>query len=70
MLSAGQPLDVALPQPVSVHFAYVTAWADADGRVQFRSDLYGQDGIEELVASYSRAGGERPSTGAAPAMSP
>ena len=54
-IARGQPLDVALSEPVPVIFAYVTAWTDAEGVVEFRSDLYRQDGVSELVASYSRS---------------
>lgn len=54
LMASGQPLDVALSDPVLVIFAYVTAWTDADGAVEFRPDLYRQDGVSELVASYSK----------------
>jgi len=53
VLDAGQTVEAALSKPVAVHFVYITAWAGSDGRVEFRSDLYGRDGISELVASYS-----------------
>ncbi|MEW5962220.1 MAG: L,D-transpeptidase family protein [Pseudomonadota bacterium] len=52
-MASAQPLDVSLTEPVPVIFAYVTAWADAEGVVEFRSDLYRQDGVSELVANYS-----------------
>jgi L,D-transpeptidase YcbB len=69
VLDAGQPVDAALTTPVSVHFVYVTAWGSSDGRVEFRSDLNGRDGISELVANYSNpAIGEGASRG--PTMSP
>jgi murein L,D-transpeptidase YcbB/YkuD len=29
---------------VPVYFAYITAWAERNGRVEFRTDLYNQDG--------------------------
>jgi murein L,D-transpeptidase YcbB/YkuD len=34
---------VRLPEPVSIHLLYWTAWVDPDGTVQFRDDLYGRD---------------------------
>ncbi len=43
-LQAGQALDVALTRPVPVYFTYVTAWAEANGRVEFRTDIYNRDG--------------------------
>lgn len=55
VMARGEPLDVALSDPVPVLFAYVTAWTDADGTLEFRPDLYRQDGVAELVASYSKS---------------
>lgn len=34
---------VRLPQEIPVHILYLTAWADEDGTVQFRSDIYERD---------------------------
>jgi murein L,D-transpeptidase YcbB/YkuD len=45
----GQPLDVSLTRPVPVYFTYITAWAEGDGRAVFRPDVYGRDGLKELV---------------------
>ena len=33
----------ALPKPVPVFVVYETAFADGDGKLQFRSDIYGRD---------------------------
>jgi L,D-transpeptidase YcbB len=52
MKETGERLDVKLKKPVPLYFAYITAWATEDGIVQFRRDLYGQDGIGEKVAGY------------------
>lgn len=43
-LQSGQALDLALTRPVPVYFTYITAWAEANGRVEFRSDIYKRDG--------------------------
>ena len=56
ILRDGNPVDIPLPRPVPVHFVYQTAWASADGRVDFRPDLYARDGIQGIVASYSTEG--------------
>jgi len=50
VLDAGQPLDLQLTRPVPVYFAYITAWAEPDGTVQFRPDLYNRDGAATLAA--------------------
>jgi murein L,D-transpeptidase YcbB/YkuD len=42
-VESGQNRAIALQTPVPVHLVYFTAWADADGRVQFRDDVYGHD---------------------------
>ena len=52
MKESGERLDVKLRKPVPLYFAYITAWATEDGLVQFRRDLYQQDGIGEKVAAY------------------
>lgn len=51
IIQQGQPLDITLTRPIPVHFTYVTAWAEADGSIQFRPDIYGRDGSEELVGT-------------------
>lgn len=43
---------VRLKRPVRLLFAYVTAWATADGVVQFRPDIYQKDGVGEIAAAY------------------
>jgi murein L,D-transpeptidase YcbB/YkuD len=50
VIAASQPVDVNLTKsPVPVYFTYVTAWAEADGRVEFRPDVYGRDGSRDYV---------------------
>lgn len=34
---------VRLPEPMSVHLLYWTAWANEEGSIQFRGDIYGRD---------------------------
>lgn len=58
-------MDVRLSKPVPVHFVYVTAWAGGDGRVHFRSDIYGRDGA---ASSDGDTNGEAPAS--AGALSP
>jgi murein L,D-transpeptidase YcbB/YkuD len=63
VLAAGQPLDMTLTRPLPVYFTYITAWAEPNGRIIFRPDIYSRDGMRDLVAS-----GERdPDEGPAPA---
>jgi murein L,D-transpeptidase YcbB/YkuD len=45
VIAAGQPLDMNLTRPIPVYFTYITAWAEADGRVIFQPDVYGRDGV-------------------------
>lgn len=54
ILAAGQAMDVNLTHPVPVYFTYITAWAELDGRVIFRPDMYGRDGVRDLYASNER----------------
>jgi murein L,D-transpeptidase YcbB/YkuD len=54
VIATGQALDLTLMRPVPVHFTYITAWAELDGRIVFRPDIYGRDGVRELLASADR----------------
>ncbi len=47
VINSGQALDVNLAKPVPVYFAYITAWAEPDGRIEFRPDIYNRDAIVE-----------------------
>ncbi len=54
VIEAGQPLDVELTRPIPVYFSYITAWAERDGEVVFRPDIYGRDGAVGMVAEVER----------------
>ncbi len=49
ILGAGQAYDLNLTRPVPVYFTYITAWAEPDGRIVFRPDIYGRDGVREVA---------------------
>jgi murein L,D-transpeptidase YcbB/YkuD len=54
---AGQRVDAKISQPVNVYWTYITAWATADGLVQFRDDIYNRDGLGMIpVASRMQPG--------------
>jgi len=44
-IKKGAEQAVPIPRPLNVHFLYLTAWADQDGTLQFRNDVYGMDKI-------------------------
>jgi murein L,D-transpeptidase YcbB/YkuD len=51
VIATGQALDMNLTRPLPVYFTYITAWAEPDGRIVFRPDIYNRDGVRDLVAS-------------------
>ncbi|MGD9830568.1 MAG: hypothetical protein AB7U66_17740, partial [Hyphomicrobiaceae bacterium] len=57
VLATGEAQDVKLAQPIPVYFTYLTAWANRDGSVDFRADIYGRDGVKDLLAGYERPTG-------------
>jgi len=42
-INMGVEQTVRLPEQVAVHLLYWTAWADEEGYIQFRNDIYGRD---------------------------
>ena len=42
-LSREKTQTVAIPTPIPVHIAYMTAWVDREGIIQFRPDIYNRD---------------------------
>ena len=48
--AAGGEQTIQLPRPYMVHLLYWTAWADPDGTIHFREDIYDRDGaLEEAL---------------------
>ena len=60
ILTAGNIFDLNLTRPVPVYFAYITAWAEPDGAIQFRPDIYGRDGLRDVAAAHERDPSEGP----------
>ncbi len=54
ILRGGQAVDIVLQRPVPVYFVYITAWAEKNGVVEFRPDIYGRDGVNELAGDRER----------------
>ncbi len=54
IIQSGQPVDINLSKPVPVVFAYITAWAEPNGRIMFRPDIYGKDQMRELASDRER----------------
>ena len=50
-IKTGESTPVALSEPVPVYFTYVSAWSTGDLVVHFRDDIYGRDGVDELMIS-------------------
>ena len=53
VIKSAERKDARLAKPVPLHWVYVTAWATADGVVQFRDDIYERDGLGGPVAATS-----------------
>lgn len=47
-IKSGENQPVNVTNPVPVHFLYVSAWSTGEGVAQFRDDVYGWDGAQEL----------------------
>ena len=54
IVQGGQPVDITLAKPIPVVFAYITAWAEPNGRLVFRPDVYAKDQIRELASDRER----------------
>lgn len=66
VLDMGQPVDVRLSRPVPIYFAYITAWAEPDGRIEFRPDIYRRDGTSVVAEFHDPDAPPIPSPGLAP----
>jgi len=66
VLQEGQALDLTLSRPVPVYFTYITAWAEANGQVQFRPDIYKRDGRAFGPEAIDPEAGPPPAQGFAP----
>ncbi|MCC7251094.1 L,D-transpeptidase family protein [Hyphomicrobium sp.] len=66
VLDMGQALDLQLTRPVPVYFAYITAWAEPDGRISFRPDIYRRDGAVAMADVFDPDAPPPPSAGLAP----
>lgn len=47
-IKSGESIPVQVTNPVPVYFLYISAWSTGPGVVQFRDDIYGLDGANEL----------------------
>ncbi len=47
-IKSGESTPVQVTNPVPVYFTYISAWSTGPGVVQFRDDIYGRDGVDEL----------------------
>jgi L,D-transpeptidase YcbB len=47
VLQGGLALDLNLTRPMPVYFTYITAWAEPNGAVSFRPDIYNRDGVNQ-----------------------
>jgi murein L,D-transpeptidase YcbB/YkuD len=49
MFVNGERVDAAVAKPVQLYWVYITAWANVDGVVHFRNDIYGLDGLDQYA---------------------
>jgi L,D-transpeptidase YcbB len=67
VVEAGNAVDLTLTRQVPVYFAYITAWAEpSDGRIVFKPDVYGRDGINDGAVGREEGEGPTPSQSLAP----
>ena len=49
VFASGERLDVAVKSPVLIHTPYITAWANRQGTVSFRDDVYQFDAAGKVM---------------------
>jgi L,D-transpeptidase YcbB len=47
-IKTGENTPIKVTNPVPVYFVYISAWSTSPEVVQFRNDVYGRDGVDEL----------------------
>jgi L,D-transpeptidase YcbB len=52
LLAEGDKRIIKLAEPVPVHITYLTAWANKDGSMHFRRDIYERDRILSAALSH------------------
>jgi len=52
-IKSGDSIPVQVTNPVPVYFTYISAWSTGPDVVQFRDDIYGRDGVDELQITSS-----------------
>jgi murein L,D-transpeptidase YcbB/YkuD len=52
-IKTGETVPIKVVNPVPVYFTYISAWSTGPGVVQFRDDIYGRDGVDELQITSS-----------------
>ena len=50
-IASGENTPVPVTNQPAVYFNYISAWSTSDGIAQFRDDIYGLDGVQELQLS-------------------
>jgi murein L,D-transpeptidase YcbB/YkuD len=52
LIKSDDTIKVSLPEPITVHTLYWTAWVDGNGEINFREDIYGRDEALRELLSY------------------
>lgn len=49
VFNSGERLDVGIKEPVPIHTTYISAWANRQGTVSFRDDVYEYDKVGKVI---------------------
>ena len=49
VIASRQNTPINIPDPIPLHFVYISAWSTGEGVVQFRDDIYHMDGSSQLA---------------------